>query len=235
MILSKIRALLTIIQMVITVTITIIIMYMFPKHTKKFRQLWAKMQLKLLGITLEVEGVVDQNATMQLMNHQSVLDIIIFEYYEQKNSAWVAKKEIADIPWFGRILKAPDMIIIERESKSSLVQLIKDVKEKLGQNRPIFMFPEGTRGRGDKLLKFKPGAKIVAEKYSLLVQPVVIVGTRDILDSQNLIQKSGVVKVIYLPTIQAKRKTTWYDECEAQMKLALDTEIKKVKEIEEQK
>jgi 1-acyl-sn-glycerol-3-phosphate acyltransferase len=228
MILGKLRAFLTIIQMVITVTITIILMYIFRNNTKKIRRAWAAMQLKLLGIKLEVQGEADPQANMQIMNHQSVLDIIIFEYFEKKDSAWVAKKEIADIPWFGRILKAPDMIIVQRESKSSLVQLIKDVKIQLDKNRPIFMFPEGTRGKGDKLLKFKPGAKMVAEKYNLLVQPVVIIGTRDILDSQNLIQKSGTVKIIYLDAIKAQRKTDWYEQCEQSMKDTLNTHIAQV-------
>ena len=225
MIFDKLRGIFTIIQMIITITITIIFMYIFNNNTKKVRQIWGKLQLKLLGITLEIEGKKDPTATMQIMNHQSVLDIIIFEYFEQQDSAWVAKKEIADIPWFGHILKAPDMIIVERESKSSLIQLIKDVKNKLAQNRPIFMFPEGTRGSGDKLLKFKPGAKMVAEKYNLKVQPVIIIGTRELLSAQKITQKSGIVKIIYLPTIEAKRKTSWYDDTETLMCTTLESKL----------
>ncbi len=226
MIFSKIRAIFTIIQMAITVTVTIIFMYIFNKHNRKVRQIWGKIQMTLLGITLDIKGEIDPNATMQVMNHQALLDIILFEYLHPKNLAWVAKKEIADIPWFGHILKAPKMIIIERENKSSLVQLIKDAKNRLEDDRPIAIFPEGTRSKGKKLLKFKAGAKLVAEKYSLLVQPVVVIGTRDILDSQNLIQKSGTVKIIYLPSVQAIRKTNWYEEVEESMNKVFNEEIK---------
>ncbi|MCK5111488.1 MAG: 1-acyl-sn-glycerol-3-phosphate acyltransferase [Arcobacteraceae bacterium] len=226
MIFSKIRAIFTIIQMAITVTITIILMYLFNKHNRVIRRAWGRLQMTLLGITLEIEGELDPNATMQIMNHQSVIDIIIFEYLHPKNIAWVAKKEIADLPWFGHILKAPDMIIIERESKSSLMKLIKDTKKRLDDNRPIAIFPEGTRSNGKKMRKFKAGAKLIAEKNNLIVQPVVIIGTRDILDSQKLLQKSGVVKIIYLPSVEAVRKTPWYEEIEENMRKVLEKEIR---------
>jgi len=226
MIFKKARGIFTIVLMAITVTFLIIIMYMFRSNTKYFRQKWATMQMKLLGITLEIEGEEDPNAQMQLMNHQSVLDIVLFEYLHSRDLAWIAKIEIANIPWFGHIVKAPNMILVERESKKSLVKLIKDSKDKLSQNRPIGIFPEGTRTNGKKILKFKAGAKMIAEKFDLSVQPVLIVGTRKILDSQNLTQESGIVKVIYLPTVKAEKSSTWYKDTEVMMRERLSEEFK---------
>ena len=225
MILSRIRAIFTIIQMAITITITIILMYAFNKNNRSIRKVWGAMQMKLLGIKLEIKGEEDPNATMQVMNHQSVLDIVLFEYLHSKDLAWVAKKEIADLPWFGHILKAPKMIIIERESKSSLVKLIKESKDRLEHGRPLAIFPEGTRTDGKKLRKFKAGAQIIAEKNGLIVQPVIIIGTRDILDSQNILQSSGIVKIIYLPSVQAVRKTDWYTKMEENMAQVLKEEL----------
>ncbi|MEA3553154.1 MAG: lysophospholipid acyltransferase family protein [Campylobacterota bacterium] len=222
---ARLRAIFTIVEMVITVTITIILMYTFKSKNRTFRRVWASMQMKLLGIKLDVVGDIDPDADMLVMNHQSILDIMVFEYLHPKNLAWVAKKEIADIPWFGHILKAPDMIIVERESKSSLVKLLKESKEKLKQKRPIAIFPEGTRSDGGKIRKFKAGAKMIANKYELKVQPVVLVGTREILDSQNFRQNSGVVKVIYLPVIEAKKGEDWYEKLEIDMKEILSKEL----------
>lgn len=227
MILNKFRALFTIVQMGITLTFLIILMFLFGKKNKVVRQKWSAMQMKLLGITIQIEGKEDPNAQMQVMNHQSVLDIILFEYLHTKDLAWISKIEIAKIPWFGLILKAPDMIMVERESKQSLMKLLKDCKEKIEQKRPLAIFPEGTRTDGTKLLKFKAGAKMIAEKYDLVVQPVVIIGTRKILDSQNLTQQGGVVKVIYLPSIKAEKKTAWYKDMEEQMKTTLQENLEK--------
>jgi 1-acyl-sn-glycerol-3-phosphate acyltransferase len=88
-------------------------MYLFKKANRKIRQIWGKLQLKLMGIELHIEGEIDPNANMIVMNHQSLLDIILFEGLHPKDIAWVAKKEIADLPWFGHILKAPKMIIVD--------------------------------------------------------------------------------------------------------------------------
>ena len=222
---ARLRAIFTLVEMVITVTITIILMYTFKSKNRTFRRVWASLQMKLLGIKLDVVGEIDSSADMLVMNHQSILDIMIFEYLHPRNIAWVAKKEIADIPWFGHILKAPDMIIIERESKSSLVKLLKESKEKLEQGRPIAIFPEGTRSDGNKIRKFKAGAKMIANKYKMKVQPVVLIGTRDILDSQNLRQNSGVVKVIYLPVVEAKKGEDWYEKLESDMSAILEKEL----------
>jgi len=222
---SKIRAVFTIIQMIVTVTITIILMYVFNKYNRAIRIKWAAMQMKLLGINIEVVGKIDNTADMYIMNHQSVMDIILFEYLLARNTAWVAKKEIADIPWFGRILKAPDMIIVERESKSALVKLLKDTKEKLAQNRPIAIFPEGTRTDGKRLRKFKVGAKMMANKYKLKVQPFIIIGSLEILDSKNLTQTPGKVKIICLPTVQAQKGSSWYEDTELLMKETLEKEL----------
>jgi 1-acyl-sn-glycerol-3-phosphate acyltransferase len=117
------------------------------------------------------------------------------------------------------------MIIVERESKSSLVKLLKDTKDRLDNNRQIAIFPEGTRTDGKKIRKFKAGAKVIAQKYGLNIQPVVIIKSLDVWDSKKFIQKSGTVKVIFLDTIKADKKTTWYEDTEESMKQILAKEL----------
>ncbi len=226
MILNKIRAIFTVIQFSITVSVVIILMYIFRETNHVFRRIWAKMQMKLMGVEVIIKGELDPNAQMIMMNHQSILDIVVMESLYPKNLAWIAKQEIAKIPWFGRILKAPKMIIVERESKTSLIKLLRDTKDRLEHKRPIAIFPEGTRTDGKKLRKFKAGAKMIADKNHLLVQPVVIVGTRDIFDSQNFSQKSGKVKIVFLPAIQSQKKTPWYEESENLMSQTLKKELR---------
>jgi 1-acyl-sn-glycerol-3-phosphate acyltransferase len=223
---SRIRIFLTAIQMTITISIVIILMYMFNKHNKIIRKIWGQIQIKLLGIKLKIEGEIDKNANMIILNHQSFVDIIVLEALHPKNISWVAKKEIANLFWFGHILKAPEMIIVERESKTSLIKLLKESKEKFEQNRPIAIFPEGTRTSGKKLHKFKAGAKLIANKYNFKVQPIVLIGTRNILDSTAMTQNSGTVKVVCLPTIQASSDTNWYDDMAIDMANILSKGIK---------
>ena len=189
MILSRIRGLFVLIQFSITVAVVITLMYSFRNHTHKIIKYWMKLQIFLLGIKLEIEGNKDESCDMYFMNHQSLLDIIVIEHIHNKDLAWVAKKEISELLFFGHIIKAPRMISIDRENKVGIINLLKDVKDRLSKGRPIAMFPEGTRGDGTSMLKFKSGGSMIANKLGLKVQPVVVINTRAILDSKKLTQK----------------------------------------------
>ena len=43
----------------------------------------------LLGIKLETEGKLDNSCDMVLMNHQSLLDIIVIEHIHNRDLAWL--------------------------------------------------------------------------------------------------------------------------------------------------
>jgi len=219
--LSKIKAFYVFVEFVITVSFILILMMLFKKHNKKIRQSWAKLQKYLIGYTIKEIGKPDPEAKLLLLNHQSLMDIVVLEDVYPADIAWVAKKEIAQIPFFGKILSVPEMITIDRESKSSLVKLFKDAKDRLSKGRVVAIFPEGTRGRGDKILKFKAGSKLLAEKLNLKIQPIVIVGSRKVLDSQNLTCQGGEIKVIYLPSINPKDDKEWYEKLYKDMKETL--------------
>lgn len=218
---TKIRGILILLQFGITVSVTIIFMYLLGKKHRLVRKVWGKLQLILMGANIVETGKYDENADMLIFNHQSMMDIILFEAIAKRDIAWVAKKEIGDITWFGHILKASNMIMVERESKKSLIQLLKDAKDRLDDGRQLCIFPEGTRTDGKELRKFKAGAKVIAEKYNLRVQPIVIVGSIDVFDSKRATQKSGDIKIIYLDTVQADKSTSWYDDAESEMKTIL--------------
>jgi len=211
---AKIRAGLILINFILTVPVAIFLMYLFKKNpaiSHKMRAGWSVLQIKILGIKVDVQGEQDPDADMLLMNHQSLLDIMVIESLHKRNLAWVAKKEIADMFFYGHILKAPDMIIIDREDRSGLTTLLKEAADRLEKGRPIAIFPEGTRSDGTRLLPFKLGAKLTAERVNARVQPVVLTGTRPIMDSLEFTHNPGTVKVIYLDSIEAKKGTDWYD------------------------
>ena len=218
---KRLKAIYVSVEFAVSVGIIIVLMALFNKHNRAIRRAWAKMQRYLVGYKIDVVGEVDEDAKLLLINHQSILDIVVLEDIHPKNLAWVAKKEIGKIPFFGKILSLPKMIAIDRESKASLVKLFKDAKDRLKDDRVIAIFPEGTRGKGDRLLKFKSGAKLLAQKLNLKVQPVVIVGSRRVLDSQNLTSQSGEIKVIYLDSLEPSDDKEWYSKVQQNMKETL--------------
>ena len=226
-ILQKTKAISIFIQFVITVTIVIICMKLFKKNIWKIRRTWAKMQVWFIGYDLEIEGTPDKDAQMLILNHQSLLDIILLEATSQKDIAWVAKKEIADMKFFGQIITLPEMISINREDKKSLLKLFADSKKRIDEGRVIAIFPEGTRGDGKKLAPFKAGTKLIASKLKLKVQPIVVVNTKNVLDSQDFVAKSGKVKLIYLDSFYVKENKNWFEDIQVNMQATLDNELKK--------
>jgi 1-acyl-sn-glycerol-3-phosphate acyltransferase len=200
--------------------VAIVLMYTFRKHHHWIRKKWVAFEVKLLGIKLETFGELDPSCDMIIMNHQSLLDIVIIEHLHSRNLAWVGKKEITDLPVFGHIMKAPQMISINREDKTGIVTLLKEAKNRLNDNRPIAMFPEGTRSDGSKVAKFKSGAKILANKYGLKVQPIVLINTKRVLDSKTLKVTPGVVKVVYLEPITASKQSDWFEQAEHDVRQA---------------
>ena len=223
---ARIRGIILLIQFSITVAITVVLMYIFKNHTHKVIKVWMTFQMYVLGIKLETQGKLDESCDMILMNHQSLLDIIVMEYIHSRDLAWVAKKEITDLFFFGHIIKAPRMISIDRENKSGIIHLLKEAKDRLDKGRPIAMFPEGTRSDGKEMLSFRPGAKILANRYNLKVQPIVLFNTRNIVDSKKLLATPGVVKVVYLEPIQADKNTDWFEEIEVKMNEVFNKESK---------
>ena len=214
---ARIRGIILFIQFSITVAITVILMYIFKNHTHKVIKVWMHFQMFVLGIKLQTEGKLDESCDMILMNHQSLLDIIVMEYIHSRDLAWVAKKEITDLFFFGHIIKAPRMISIDRENKAGIINLLKEAKDRLDKGRPIAMFPEGTRSDGKQMLSFRPGAKILANRYNLRVQPIILFNTRNIVDSKKVLASPGIVKVVYLEPVQADKNTDWFEKIEEKM------------------
>lgn len=223
---ARIRGIILFIQFSITVAITVLCMYIFRNHTHKVIKVWMNFQMFVLGIKLEIEGKLDESCDMLIMNHQSLLDIIVIEYIHSRDLAWVAKKEITDLFFFGHIIKAPRMISVDRENKAGIIHLLKEAKDRLDKKRPIAMFPEGTRSDGTKMGSFKPGAKMVANKYNLKVQPIILFNTRNIVDSKSLKAAPGVVKVVFLEPVQASKDSTWFEDTEIKMKEVFNKEYK---------
>ena len=223
--LSNIRGVLTIIQFVVTVLVVIVLMYLFRNNTHIIRRTWAKMQTFLMSFRIKEKGKPSSQATLLVLNHQSVVDIVAFEAIYPKDLCWIAKKEIQDIPLFGHIVPAPRMIAIDRKDKRSLIKMLKIGKERIDEGRVLAMFPEGTRGDGNSLLPFQNGAKALAEKLNLIVQPALIIGARHVFDSKKLSANSGEVRIIYLDPINPKDDPQWFETLHTTMKERLVLEL----------
>lgn len=225
-VLNKIKSWLYAIEITISVIIVVLIFFIVPSSNLWIRRKWTKMQRWLIGYKIDVIGSPDPRANMIIANHQSMLDIMALEEIHPANICWIAKKEIEDLPFFGNVIRIPKMISIDRKDPRSLPKIIKLAKERVSQGRVIAIFPEGTRGNGDKILKFKSGANIIANKLNLVVQPVLIIGSRKIIDSKSISVNSGTVKIIYMDIVNTSDEK-WLENTREKMQTLLEDNLNK--------
>ena len=208
----------------IALTFSILFYFLLPRPYARKIAAWF-IRLTIFFST-EVEGEEDPAAQMFLINHQSDLDIGVIETVSKKDLAWVAKKELFDVPFFGLAMSMPEDIPIERKSKTSLVKLLKNAKDRLNKGRVITIFPEGTRSRDGRMLPFKTGAKVVADKYQLRVQPVVLIQTAKYYDIKRFYYMPGTIKVIFLESFIAdKNDPEWLNNLRKTMQKVYDDEL----------
>lgn len=225
-VLNKIKGWLYAIEITISVIIVVLIFFIAPSSNLWIRRKWTKMQRWLIGYKIDVIGSPDPRANMIIANHQSMLDIMALEEIHPANICWIAKKEIEDLPFFGNVIRIPKMISIDRKDPRSLPKIIKLAKERVSQGRVIAIFPEGTRSNGDKILKFKSGANIIANKLNLIVQPVLIIGSRKIIDSKSISVNSGTVKIIYMDIVNTSEEN-WLENTREKMQALLEDNLNK--------
>lgn len=210
---AKIRAYFAFASTMFYVGILIIVLFFNRKRHPQLRKWICKRIFKINDIDFELSGEVDPKAQLLLLNHQSFLDIILLELVNPGNLAWVAKRELFNIPFFGHTVKMPDMIAVDREDKNGLKKLISDAQKRLNQNRIIVIFPEGTRGSGKKILKYKAGAQFIANKLDLVVQPFVISSTLNLLNVKEMLMTPGTIKITALPSFKASEAgKNWIEE-----------------------
>ena len=219
-ILSKIRAFFFSIEFVISVVFVVFFMWLFNSKNRAIRKFWGRSQRFFGGYKLEVIGKFSDEANILLINHQSMLDIIVLEEIHPKNICWIAKAQIGKIPIIGKILSLPKMIAVERENKHSLIKLLSEAKDRVENGRVLAIFPEGTRSQTKELLPFKGGAKLLVEKLNLKVQPIVIVGS-DAMKVKEFSFKKADIKLFCLDLVDTS-KQNWLEATRESMQKVLD-------------
>lgn len=214
---------------IIAAGIMVPLMMILKNKKSKILHYSNRAMIFLLGGKIITKGKRDHTADMFVINHQGIIDIISMEAEEEGNIRWVAKKQLFDAPWFGYVLKLPNMIEVDREDKTGLSKLLRDVKESKEElKRTVAIFPEGTRTEEQALLPFKGGTRIIANKLELRIQPIVITNSKQLLNEHKKTAHNATVHINYLDTFQAdKSDKEWYKNLQEKMQSVIDEEKNK--------
>ncbi len=140
---------------------------------------WAKICLKIfLSVKINIigkENIITNEKFFIACSHQSMFETFFLQTIFN-SPIFILKKELLKIPIFGLYLKKIGSISIDRNktTKKNLGFFDKILYSVNNSNRPLLIFPQGTRVLPTERLKFKKGTGRIYEALKIKCQPVAI-------------------------------------------------------------
>jgi 1-acyl-sn-glycerol-3-phosphate acyltransferase len=151
------------------------------RHAVRAVRLWARWVLALLagivGLSYRVTGaerLPHAGAALIAAKHQSAFDTIVWLAL-LPDAAYVLKRELLRIPFYGWFARHIGMIAVDRAAGAATMRgLIREALAALAAGRQVVIFPEGTRTAPGETRAYQPG---IAALYARAGQPVIPVAT----------------------------------------------------------
>ncbi len=208
-------------------------LFLPSKWTLFFGRISAKYIVILMRVVLNTK--VFYNGTENLKKtekyfvasaHQSMFETFVLQIPLDK-PIFVLKKELLRIPLFGWYLKKIGSIEIIRgtTTKENLNFFEKIKFQIIKENRPLLIFPQGTRTKLEDQVPFKKGVGRIYDKLNLPCIPVAL-NSGKVWPKNSFLKYPGNIHISFLdPIMPGKNK----DEFLAEIENKIYSEIKKLK------
>jgi len=144
----------------------------------------------LLGIEVKVEGNLSTEPALYAVKHESMFEAIDAPTLFHLPSVF-AKRELFFIPGWGRSAIQYGLIPVERDQGAKTLRLmLKHAKARVAENRPLILFPEGTRVEVGQSPPLRSG---FAGLYKLIGLPVIPIAVDSGRLYQRLVKKPGTI------------------------------------------
>ena len=160
---------------------------------------WSAFCLKIFLSTKIIikgkENIITNDKFFIACSHQSMFETFFLQTIFN-SPVFILKKELLKIPIFGWYLKKIGSISIDRNktTKDNLGFFDKISKLIDESNRPLIIFPQGTRLLPDDRSPFKKGASRIYDQLKIKCQPIAI-------NSGNVWPKNGKLKSNLILTV----------------------------------
>lgn len=172
---------------------------------------WATLTIAWLrltcGLTHRVVGLehLPPDPCVILSKHQSAWETIAYQTIFPAQ-AWVLKRELLWVPFFGWGLAATRPIAIDRKAgMRALDEVVKQGKERLTGGRYVVVFPEGTRMPPGVRGRYNPGGAMLASRAGVPVVPVAH-NSGSFWSRRGFLKLPGVIEVRVGPPIDVAGK-----------------------------
>ena len=200
--------------------------------TYRVAQGWAKGLLKLSGCRLTVTGrehIPRKGGVCFVSNHGSIFDIGLTLAYIGRPFGFIAKKELAFIPFLNVWIFMLGGLFIDRNNFRKALRTINKGVARIKAGGCMIIFPEGHRSRGQGLLPFHPGSLKLATQAEAPIVPMALAGSYDVFEKNHRLNAVPVRVTFGKPIDTAdipagNRKQILADQIYAVIKKALEEE-----------
>ena len=178
-----------------------------PGQIQGWARFWARLQIAaarvICGIRLQVSGWENLPPAPVLIasRHKSTFDILAWIALLPA-ACFVVKKELGQIPLFGRCIKVVGMILVDREAGGTAMRtLLRGGDKAKAEGRHIIIFPEGTRVDPGDHPPLQPGVAALASRTGLPVVPVMTNSGR-CWGRRAFHKRAGTIHIVIQPPLQ---------------------------------
>ncbi len=164
---------------------------------------WSALNLKLLraicGLDVEFRGLerIPAGAVLIAAKHQSMWETFAL-ITVLRDPAYVLKRELLWIPFFGWCARKARMIPVDRGARSqALAGMTAHARVAVAQRREIIIFPEGTRRAPGAEPRYKFGVAFLYEALGIPCVPVAL-NSGLFWPRRSFLRYPGVVRVEFL-------------------------------------
>ena len=154
----------------------------------------------IMGIRYEVQGqenlpVGETSPAILLVKHQSTYETFLMPAIMPHPLAYVFKKELLYVPFFGWSIGSLDMIHIDRSQRTkAFAKVVEQGQALLDKGVWVIMFPEGTRIPRGERGSYKTGGTRLAIATGAPVIPIAVTSAK-CWPRKAFVKTSGVVDV----------------------------------------
>ncbi len=145
-------------------------------HTARFVSFWGFT----LGFSFRYEGMANmpkRGPVLLVANHQSYLDPPAIGVAVGRPLVYLARKTLFRNPIFSSIIRGLGAVPIDQEGVGK--EGLRVIIEQLQKQRPVLVFPEGTRTEHGAMNALKPGIHLLIKRTRVPILPVGIAGFYD--------------------------------------------------------
>jgi 1-acyl-sn-glycerol-3-phosphate acyltransferase len=153
------------------------------------------------GLDFEVRGEIPRGRVLVAAKHMSMWDTLAL-YHLLDDSAFVVKRELLKIPFYGWYVRKSGAIAIDRDGRASaLKDMASAARNAIAMDRPVVIFPEGTRKRPGQPPDYKPGVAALYRMLDVPCVPAALNSGQFWTGPLGFLKKRGRIVVEFLPPI----------------------------------